>query len=73
MRRMLVILAALLAYMILVAGETLSPYRSPAGQAWMVVPVAMWVGSLLWLRHLSRYERGGRFVSRDRLAGAALR
>lgn len=73
MRRMLVILAALIAYMVLVAGETLSPYRSPAGQAWMVVPIVMWAGSLLWLRRLSRYERGGRFVSRDRLAEAALR
>lgn len=73
MRRMLVILAALLAYMVLVAGDTLTPYRTVTGQAWMIVPIGMWAGSLLWLRRLSRYERGSRFVSRDRLAGAALR
>ena len=70
MRRMLVILAGLLAYMILIAADTVEPYRSPAGQAWLVVPVTIWAGSLLWLRRLSRYERVGRYLTRATISQA---
>ena len=66
MRRMLVILAALIGYMILVTGETLEPYSEPVGQMWLVVPVALWALSLMWLRRLARYERIGRYISRRR-------
>jgi hypothetical protein len=70
MRRMLAILVVLLAYLVVVAPEVLEPYRTPAGQAWMVVPIAIWAASLLWLRQLSRYERGSRFIVRDRISEA---
>ncbi len=64
MRRMLVILAALITYMFVVTGETLDPYSEPLGQIWLVIPVALWALSLMWLRRLSRYERVGRYISR---------
>lgn len=70
MRRMLAILGALLAYLVVVAPEVLEPYRTPAGQGWMIVPIAIWAGSLLWLRQLSRYERASRFVARERMSEA---
>lgn len=70
MRRMLAILGLLLAYLVVVAPEVLEPYRTPAGQGWMVVPIAIWAGSLLWLRQLSRYERASRFVARERMTEA---
>jgi hypothetical protein len=73
MRRMLVILAGLLTYMVLIAPDTIEPYRTPAGQAWLVVPVTIWAGSLLWLRHLSRYERTGRYLTRATITEAGLR
>ena len=70
MRRMLAILAVLLVYLVVVAPEVLEPYRTPAGQAWMIVPIAIWGGSLLWLRQLSRYERASRCVARERMPEA---
>lgn len=70
MRRMLAILAVLLVYLVVVAPEVLEPYRTPAGQAWMIVPIAIWGASLLWLRQLSRYERASRFVARERMPEA---
>ena len=70
MRRMLAILAVLLVYLVVVAPEVLDPYRTPAGQAWMIVPIAIWGASLLWLRQLSRYERASRFVARERMPEA---
>ena len=70
MRRMLAILGVLLAYLVVVAPEVLEPYRTPAGQGWMTVPIAIWAGSLLWLRQLSRYERASRFVARERMSEA---
>jgi hypothetical protein len=71
MRRMLAVLAVLLVYLVVVSPEVLEPYRSVAGQAWMVVPIVIWGTSLVWLRHLARYERSGRFVSHDRITEAA--
>lgn len=71
MRRMLVILAGLIAYMFIATGDTLAPYTDPAGQAWLVIPVALWALSLAWLRRLSRYERIGRYISRPAIAEAS--
>ena len=70
MRRMLAILGGLVAYMIVVASETLEPYQSAVGQIWLLLPLSIWALSLVWLRNLSRYERAGRFVSREALAEA---
>jgi hypothetical protein len=71
MRRMLAILAGLLAYMVVVATDTVEPYRSAVGQVWLLIPIAIWASSLVWLRRLSRYERSGRFVTRSALQEAA--
>jgi len=68
MRRMLAILGGLVAYMIVVASETVEPYQSPVGQIWLLLPLSIWAISLVWLRNLSRYERASRFVSREALA-----
>ena len=70
MRRMLAILGGLVVYMIVVASETLEPYQSAVGQIWLLLPLTIWALSLVWLRNLSRYERAGRFVSREALAEA---
>jgi len=70
MRRMLVILAALITYMFVVTGETLDPYSQPLGQILLIIPVALWGLSLVWLRRLSRYERVGRYISRTAVTEA---
>ncbi|MBA3286405.1 MAG: hypothetical protein H0U21_00065 [Acidimicrobiia bacterium] len=67
MRRMLAILAVLIAYLLVVSRDTLAEYETPTGQAYLVVPIAIWTGSLLWLRRLSRYDRTARFLDRDAL------
>jgi hypothetical protein len=73
MRRMIVILAVLLAYMVLVAGETLKPYKTATGQLWMVIPILIWAAALLWLRRLSRYERTSRYLQTSAVTEAVLR
>jgi hypothetical protein len=64
MRRMIVIVAALIVYLRVGAGDTLDPYRDPAGQAWLLLPVGVWALSLWWLRRLSRYEQPARYLLR---------
>jgi hypothetical protein len=70
MRRMLMILAGLIAYMVIVATDTLAPYRTATGQVWLVVPVGVWALSLVWLRRLSRYEDIGRYISQRAVSEA---
>ena len=65
MRRMLAILAALIAYLLVASGDTLDEYNTPAGQLYLIVPIAMWAVALWWLRRLSRYERTGRYLDYD--------
>ena len=43
------------------SAELIAPLRSPTGQAWLVLPMAVWTGCLLWLRRLSRYELPRRY------------
>lgn len=62
MRRMLVILAALIGYLLVVSGETLAEYDTPTGQGYLIVPIGIWAFALWWLRNLSRYRRGGRYL-----------
>lgn len=71
MRRMIAILAGILAYLAVIARDLLEPYRTATGQVWLVVPLGIWAASLLWLRGLSRYERTGRIIDRSALGSAA--
>ncbi|MDP2291261.1 MAG: hypothetical protein Q8M22_08730 [Actinomycetota bacterium] len=54
MKRLVVIGAALIGYLRLAGGELLQPYDRPAGQLFLVVPLSMWTGCLLWMRALCR-------------------
>jgi hypothetical protein len=65
MRRMLIILAALIGYLLVASGDTLAEYNTVAGQAWLIVPIGIWSMALWWLRRLSRYRRGGRHLDYD--------
>ena len=71
MRRMVVILAALIAYLLVASGETLAEYDTATGQAYLVVPIAIWGFALWWLRSLSRYRRGGRYLDYEAVAAQA--
>ncbi len=70
MRRMLVILAALIGYLLIASRDTLEEYDTAAGQTWLVVPIGIWAIALWWLRRLSRYERGGRYLDYQAVSDA---
>jgi len=57
MKRLVVIATALLLYLRFAAGDLLAPYATAAGQLFLVVPLAMWVGCVFWLRSLCGYEQ----------------
>jgi Flp pilus assembly protein TadB len=61
MRRLIVIACGILVFLHLTSAELIAPLRSPTGQAWLVLPTAVWTGCLLWLRRLSRYELPRRY------------
>jgi Type II secretion system (T2SS), protein F len=69
MRRMIVILGGLIAYLLIASHDTVAEYSTPAGQAWLVVPIAIWGFALWWLRKLSRYRRGAHYLDYDAVAG----
>jgi hypothetical protein len=56
MQRLVVIGALLVAYLRIAGGDLLQPYGTPVGQVVLALPLAMWVGCVLWLRSLCRYE-----------------
>lgn len=56
MKRLVVIGAFLITYLRYAAGDLLAPYGSPAGQAFLALPLAMWGCCIMWLRRLCRYE-----------------
>lgn len=72
MQRLVVIAALLVAYLRFAGGGLLDPYRMPAGQLFLVVPMAMWAGCVLWLRSLCRYEVPDRYriIGADEHVGA---
>jgi hypothetical protein len=61
MQRLVVIGALLVTYLRFAGGDLLRPYDTPVGQIVLVVPLAMWLGCVLWLRSLCRYELPRRF------------
>lgn len=56
MQRLIVIAGALVLYLNVAAGDLLEPYGTPAGQVFLAVPLSLWVGCVLWLRRLCRFE-----------------
>jgi hypothetical protein len=61
MRRLVVITVVFIAFLALFASDLLAPYRQAPGQVWLLVPVAVWAGSMTWLRRLMRFESGARY------------
>ena len=47
------------------AGNLVAPYRSAAGQAWLIIPCTLWAICLIWLRRLTRYDLGVRYRLRQ--------
>lgn len=68
MKRLVVIGALLVAYLRFAAGGLLDPYDTPTGQVVLLLPLGLWLGCVLWLRSLCRYEG----VSRAPLARRGL-
>jgi hypothetical protein len=61
MKRLVVIAVVLIAYLRIAGGDVLQPYGTATGQLFLVVPLAMWTGCVLWLRSLCRYEPPQRY------------
>ncbi len=66
MQRLVVIGGLLVGYLKFVGGDLLQPYDSAVGQAVLLLPLGMWLGCVLWLRSLCRYEQPARY----RIVGA---
>lgn len=56
MQRLVLIGAALVAYLEVAGGDLLDPYGTAVGQVVLLLPLGMWLGCVLWLRSLCRYE-----------------
>lgn len=61
MKRLIVIGIMLIAYLRLAAGDLLDAYNSPAGQMFLLLPLSMWAGCIVWLRSLCRYDEPNRY------------
>jgi hypothetical protein len=56
MQRLVVIGCVLIGYLRLAGGNLLRPYDTAVGQVVLLLPLGMWLGCILWLRSLCRYE-----------------
>lgn len=56
MQRLVMIGTALVLYLRFVGGDLLDPYDTPVGQVVLILPISLWIGCILWLRSLCRYE-----------------
>jgi hypothetical protein len=56
MKRLVVIGALLVVYLRFAAGGLLDPYDTAVGQVVLLLPLGLWLGCVLWLRSLCRYE-----------------
>ncbi|MDO8362842.1 MAG: hypothetical protein Q7V88_08090 [Actinomycetota bacterium] len=61
MKRLVVIGAVLVAYLKVAGGDLLRPYDTAVGQVVLLLPLGMWLGCVLWLRSLCRYELPARY------------
>jgi len=61
MQRLVVIGALLVAYLRVAGGDLLDPYDTATGQVVLAFPLLMWLGCVLWLRSLCRYELPQRY------------
>ena len=61
MKRLVIIGALLVAYLRFAAGDLLDPYNTATGQVVLLLPLGLWLGCVLWLRSLCRYESPGRY------------
>ena len=69
MKRLVVIGALLVAYLRFAAGGLLDPYNTPGGQVVLLLPLSLWLGCVLWLRSLCRYESTGHYrLAAERVA-----
>ena len=61
MRRLVVMTIAFIAGLVAFAPDLLEPYRSVEGQLWLLIPVGMWAGCLVWLRRITSYADEPRY------------
>ncbi|HQZ34793.1 MAG TPA: hypothetical protein PK020_10215 [Ilumatobacteraceae bacterium] len=61
MKRLVIIGGLLIAYLRFVGGDLLTPYDTAVGQVVLLLPLGMWVGCVLWLRSLCRYDLPQRY------------
>lgn len=55
MKRLVWLTVGFIALLVAVAPDMMAAYRTETGQLWLIVPIAVWVGCLLWLRSLAGY------------------
>ena len=68
MKRLVIIGGLLIAYLRFVGGDLLTPYDTAVGQVVLLLPLGMWIGCVLWLRSLCRYDLPQRY----RIVGSAV-
>ncbi|MCE9620995.1 MAG: hypothetical protein K8R99_01475 [Actinomycetia bacterium] len=69
MKRLVVIGGLLVTYLRFAAGGLLDPYNTAVGQVVLLLPLSLWLGCVLWLRSLCRYESPTRYrLAAERVA-----
>lgn len=71
MRRLIAIVVVFVAALRFFAEAMVEPYSEPVGQVWLVLPVSIWIGCLVWMRRLTRYDLGARYRLRRAATGVA--
>lgn len=61
MKRLVVIGGLLVVYLRFAAGGLLDAYNTAVGQVVLLLPLSLWLGCVLWLRSLCRYDTPGRY------------
>jgi Flp pilus assembly protein TadB len=61
MRRLIAIVIAFIAGLLVFAPTIVEPYSEPVGQFWLIIPVSIWAGCLVWMRRLTKYDLGTRY------------